>query len=333
MPPELQADIFITRQSKSLLRMYADLVRKPDVLGNQILQRISDTYSREDCDAVATFFTLFAEKASKEIPRQLYEALLPLKTASHALKTIRANVSLMNKLGIQTSPSKKLSKLDAMVLEILQTEGKTEFDVTNAAKEFYGAGGMPIVACADGSKGSALAMAYLLTAHEKPQMPEHGKQPIVVAAYKKPGICEHAARILALLDPQAFQTALQDMADGCLGIKGHSKCMFTAYPICRYADETLMAELVKRAPKWPLRYPATTHRRFIPSGRLLCTAIPARPCFERINLEIWKFIPKFVVQMLIPSETNIFPISGWMHMGAKSMIWAISPLPCGCRRI
>ena len=124
--------------------------------------------------------------------------------------------------------------------------------LTDAVKQFYGleVTALPKVTCTDGAQAPESAMAYLLTAHEELQAQLYQEQPDVVAAYPSSGICEHAAEILALLDQKCFQSALRTLADENLGLSGRSKKMFLAYPICRYADEDLMAELTSRAPKW-----------------------------------------------------------------------------------
>ena len=59
-----------------------------------------------------------------------------------------------------------------------------------------------------------------------------------------------AAEIVKELDQDSFQKCLRKLAADNLGLSGRSKKMFLAYPICRYADEQLMAELTKEAPSW-----------------------------------------------------------------------------------
>ena len=71
-----------------------------------------------------------------------------------------------------------------------------------------------------------------------------------MAGYKNPGIRPEAKEILGFIDEESFQNALLVLANENLGLSVRSKKMFLAYPICRYADSGLMAELTKRAPKW-----------------------------------------------------------------------------------
>ena len=246
----LQTEIFMTRQGKALAPAYEKCVQDPDALGRNILDRLSGKPSAKECNSVAAFLTIFSQKASEEILRQLYEALKPLKTAAKALKTIEADASLIMKLNSEAKTS--LSESEKTVMEILQQEQKSMMSLTDAVKQFYGleVAALPKVTCTDGAQAPESAMAYLLTAHEELQAQLYQEQPDVVAAYPSSGVCEHAAEILALLDQKSFQSALRTLADANLGLSGRSKKMFLAYPICRYADEPLMAELTRRAPKW-----------------------------------------------------------------------------------
>ena len=247
----LQAEIFMTRQGKTLAPAYEKCVQDPDALGRNILDRLSGKPSAKECNSVAAFLTIFSQKASEEILRQLYEALKPLETAEKALKTIEADTSLIMMLNSEAKTS--LSESEKTVMEILQQEQKSMMSLTNAVKQFYGleVAALPKVTCTDGAQAPESSMAYLLTAHEELQAQLwQGQQPDVVAAYPSSGVCEHAAEVLALLDQKCFQSALRTLADANLGLIGRSKTMFLAYPICRYADEPLMAELTRRAPKW-----------------------------------------------------------------------------------
>ena len=251
LAPGLQAEIFMTRQGKALAPAYEKCVQDPDALGRNILERLSGKPSAKECNSVAAFLTIFSQKASEEILRQLYEALKPLKTAAKALKTIEADTSLIMKLNSEAKTS--LSESEKNVMEILQQEQKSMMSLTDAVKQFYGleVATLPKVTCTDGAQAPESAMAYLLTAHEELQAQLWQGQPDVVAAYPSSGVCEHAAEILALLDQKCFQSALRTLADANLGLSGRNKKMFfLAYPICRYADEPLMAELTRRAPKW-----------------------------------------------------------------------------------
>ena len=108
---------------------------------------------------------------------------------------------------------------------------------------------LPVILDMEGKELPVPVKVWLLTVHEKTYTYNWGKVE-VLADYEKPGLCPEAKEILEQLDQQSLQKALLKIADTNLGIAGGSKKIYIAYPICRYADETLMEELSKRAPEW-----------------------------------------------------------------------------------
>lgn len=52
----------------------------------------------KECKEVATFMTLFSQKASAEVLCQLYKALKTFKNAAKALTTVEADAALMEKM-------------------------------------------------------------------------------------------------------------------------------------------------------------------------------------------------------------------------------------------
>ena len=101
----LQAEIFMTRQGKTLAPAYEKCVQDPDALGRNILDRLSGKPSAKECNSAAAFLTIFSQKASEEILRQLYEALKPLKSGEKAMKTIEADTSLIMMLNSEAKSS------------------------------------------------------------------------------------------------------------------------------------------------------------------------------------------------------------------------------------
>lgn len=242
LDPELQAEIYMTRRSKKLLENYMKIIKKPDALGKAILSRISEEASIAECNCVANFLSAFDETISGQIVRQLYEALKPLKNAKKALKTIEENADLMARMN--TEVENTFSESEQTVIDILQSEKKSTSSLATDLKESYNLSffDLPKMRFADGMRAPGYVLAYLFTAHEKK---EYG---YVTSAYKHPGVCKNAQKVLALLDPKSLQNALLELANKNLGLRG--KKMYLAYPICRYADDDTMNELLQRAPKW-----------------------------------------------------------------------------------
>ncbi len=260
LDPELQTEIYMSRQAKSLLASYMKIIKEPDLLGEAIISRISEKSSVKECNCAAGFLSGIGEMAaSDQIIRRLYEALKPLKSAQKALKNVEENATLMARLNNETVNT--LSESEQVVADILQAEKKSILSLVGYLKESYGLelSDLPKVNFADGAQSPDYVMAYLLTAHEKLESdvysPSDGYSLVIVPAYKTPGVCKNAQKVLALLDSKSLQNALLELANKILGLSGRSqsKKIYLAYPICRYADDDTMSELLKRAPKWGVR--------------------------------------------------------------------------------
>ena len=250
----VRTEIFLTKQSKSLQGAYAKCVKPAQLpaLGEAILQRVQSAKpSSKDCTAAAAYMTLFYEKAPDALLRSLYAAMQGKKPAARALKTVEEHVALMEKLGASVEADEDLPPLEKKVSELLIAEKRSRKDLESALKDFYSLTfkDLPPLKAADGHAAEPYALAWLLMAHERLQKHNWGPAD-VEAAYEQPGLRPEAAEVAALADPASLQKALQALAKDNLGIVGRSKKMFLAFPICRYADESLMAELTARAPKW-----------------------------------------------------------------------------------
>ena len=252
LPLATRAGIFLTCQGKALLPVYAKCVTEPDVLGEEILTQLSGTLSAKTCGAAANFLLLFSQEASPELLRRLYERLRAEKAAAKTLQTVETDAVLMEQLAQSQLAAQPRSAMEETLTRLLQQEKKSALKLTNQLTEFYGIkpADLPEVRCKDGSPADASVLTYLLTVHEKLGGDLWEKQRNVLPAYKTPGVCPHAAEVLALLDPQSLQEGLLALADRHLGQTGRGRKLFLAYPICRYADEATMQELTKRAPQW-----------------------------------------------------------------------------------
>ena len=216
------------------------------------MTQLSGTLSAKTCGAAANFLLLFSQEASPELLRRLYERLRAEKAAAKALQTVETDAVLMEQLAQSQLAAQPRSAMEETLTRLLQQEKKSALKLTNQLTEFYGIkpADLPEVRCKDGSPADASVLTYLLTVHEKLGGDLWEKQRNVLPAYKTPGVCPHAAEVLALLDPQSLQEGLLALADRHLGQTGRGRKLFLDYPICRYADEATMQELTKRAPQW-----------------------------------------------------------------------------------
>ena len=249
---DLWTEVFLTRQGKSLEGAYKECIGKEQIepLGNAILSRLGAAKpSQKDCTAAAAYMTLFHKDVHAELLKLLYEALKRAKTGAKALKTVEANVALMEGFGCEVKVDASLSPVGQKVMTALIAEKKNAKDAEKELKELYSLTlkDLPVLKSAQGTAVEPFAAAWLLTAHEAQEQTARAG---VVAECERPGLRPEAAEVVAMFDPAGLQAALLQLANANLGLTGRSKKMYLAFPICRYADEANMAALTKRAPKW-----------------------------------------------------------------------------------
>lgn len=254
LAPEVKAEIFLTRQGKPLLSAYSTLLGAEEAapIGAMLLKILSGKPSAKDCNVAANFMMACVDTAAPDLLQELYKKLKELKAAEKVLKTIGENVSLTEKLGGKVDVDETLPEAEKKVMQFLLEKKENAKDLEKTLKSFYGItfSNLPELQNADGVKLDAVVLACLLVMHEELQTPYWGGQPDVVAGYIQPGLSPKAQEILALIDGESLKKTMIELADANLGLTGRSKKMFLAYPICRYADESTMAELTKRAPGW-----------------------------------------------------------------------------------
>ena len=250
MDIKTRTEIFMNCQGKTLLPLYAQCEQDPNDMGREILAGLNAKSSAKECSAAANFLILFTQKASVAVLRSIYEAIKPLKAAEKACKAIEADAALMEKLS-SGETAQNFTEIEKAVIKHLLAKKMTIEELMATLNEFYGLTPveLPKLLCKNGSAAGTLAFTYLLSTHETLGLREYGWAEVAVE-YQQPGLCREAAEIVALLDEASLQKAMATLAEDYLGSPGRSKTMFLAFPICRYADEALMSELTRRAPKW-----------------------------------------------------------------------------------
>ena len=250
---DVQAEIFLARQGKSLETAYMQCIdsKQLEPIGNIILEHINSTKSTaKECNAAAAYMTMFYDKAPAAILNQLYAKLKECKNSTNALKRIEEQKSQMEKFGSEVKADDSLSPVSQKVITLMIAEKRNAKDVEKSLKDYYGLTfkNLPEIKDAEGKSTEPYVLAWLLMAHET--MESYQRTTEVFAGYEKSGLCPEAAEIVAMLDQKSLQAALLQLADEHLGAKRLNKKVFLAFPVCRYADEVLMEELTKRAPKW-----------------------------------------------------------------------------------
>ena len=244
---KLQADIFVKKQTKSLMGLFAvhmtsDLA---ECIAAHYQSDMKGALSGNDCKKIASFMTAFHAKLSRESLMALHNSLRAQKKVGKALDELSKDTLLMQKL--TDEPQENLSDSEKQVLALIEKYKISANETTQLLKSYYRLTpkDIPDINGTDGNPMHPAIIHYLLTAHETTN--QDGD---IIAQYKIPAPSPEAAEMIALCDPDSLQTALRELADKNLEISGRSKKMYLAYPICRYADEALMEYLTKKAPSW-----------------------------------------------------------------------------------
>ena len=243
-----QEEVFFARQGKKLYTSYVQCLTRDDVsdITDAMLQRLSGKPAAKDYTIAANLMLLFSMKMSDEKLNQLYTALKGIKGAAKAVAKVEADENVAGRLKIGGKKKKSSAPEELLMVNALAAKGLFREDAIKRIKNFYSIEekDLPKLLNKSGKPESKSILAWLLTAHEE-QL-----DGCVQADYEVPGLRPEAAEMMQYLDAESLQKALLQLADRYLGSNGNSKKMYLAYPICRYADEATMNELLKRAPKW-----------------------------------------------------------------------------------
>lgn len=250
---ELQTEIFLSKQAKTLSPVYGTIMNEEqtEFIGKKLLEKAEEKLSVKECNTIASFMTVLCPKASASLLQSLYHILESQKSGAKALKSLTEDPILMEKIGQQTEIDENIPESEKKVLGLLKNKSIFSKNAEDILKKYYGLtpSDLPTIQYKDGSEASFLLIFYLLTAHESLKESVNTKAE-VIPAYPKPGVSPEAQDILPYLDSKSLQDALLALSQKNLGISGHTKKMFLAYPICRYASEELMHDLTKHAPSW-----------------------------------------------------------------------------------
>ncbi|MBR2366077.1 MAG: leucine-rich repeat protein [Oscillospiraceae bacterium] len=242
-----QAEIFLSRQSKTLTSGYAVCIPPEQLksLGNAVLERLAGEHpSAKDRMAASTFLSLFSLTAPADLRKKLQTAV---ENTNATGKRSKSTSRTESRIGSGEADNVVIN-VQQIAVNAMKADGisNTEAELTLlygiTLKE------LPVLKASDGTTLPANVLAWLLIAHEKAKGQSFGKTELGVA-YEKPGLRPEVERILSLLDDNSLQKALTLLS--ChLQKYQNTKKKNLCFPICRYMNETGMAELTKRAPGW-----------------------------------------------------------------------------------
>ena len=97
---ERKLEIYFSRQAKTLLPAYLDIIDEQDAktIAERFLIILSENPSSKTCNAAADFMTAFSEKAPPTLLQKMYALLKQEKNGKKACKTIEKDGLLMRKL-------------------------------------------------------------------------------------------------------------------------------------------------------------------------------------------------------------------------------------------
>ncbi len=251
--PQVQAEMFLTRQGKSLMEAYKKVIneRSAEYIGIATSETLNGTASATECGRAAGFLTTLYEKVPAELLREIYDKLRTQKNSEKALKKVEEDVKLMEKIGKSVEVDVSLPEAAQKVMADLITDRLSAAEFEKRLRELHGIGyrDLPTISAEDERSLEPYVPAWLLTAHEKLVEQQWGN-PQYEITWDKPGVRSEAAEIVALLDSRSWQDALVHIAAIASPMEGTSKKENLLYPVSRYASEETMFSLTSQAYKW-----------------------------------------------------------------------------------
>ena len=250
---EQQLEIFLSRQSKTLASGYLKCIADDqlEALGNTLERCLNKKPSAKECSAAALYMTGFKEKIPVERLQTLYALLKQAKAASKALTTIDNELALKERLGQELTVAEDLAPAERLVMEKLIAGKISQKDLKDQLTRYYGImySDLPTVLGKDGNEKKPYVLAWLLQTHESTITRPWGTQETVIKVTKNE-ICREAKEVLDELDEDSIQAALLELSKRFLKKYVNTKKKILCFPISRYANESVMAELTKEAMKW-----------------------------------------------------------------------------------
>ena len=244
LPVETVVRLYLMYYSKTLETDFDPIIRQigMDAFAKAIIMILQSGSDKKAREAAAKFLLKYGMQLSGQNKADL--------DACIAGKEVRLSKDESAALEIMAGRTDSFTPIEKKVIESLSAEGLNVNDLAARLKSYYGLTfkDLPEVLDAQGNAAPPFVFAWLLAVHEG--LKEYGWGSPDVCAAKKPGICPEASDVVSLLDEASLKAALSKLANEYLVAYQNQKKKYLSYPFCRYADEEMMAELTKRAPKW-----------------------------------------------------------------------------------
>ena len=231
LPMATVVKLYLQYYSKTLEAHFDPVIGQigPDAFSELMVQILQGKPAKKETEAAAEFLLQYGMQLKEQNRENLDDCI--------AGKEVRLTKDESDALEIMAGMTGSYTPLEQKTIEFLNAEGITMKDLETRLKQYFGLtyNDLPELQDLQGNTAPPFILACLLAAHE---------------GYEKPGIRPEVEGILPLTDFSSLKGGLMDLVDKYLFKYQKEKKRYLSYPFCRYADEEMMAELTKRAPKW-----------------------------------------------------------------------------------
>ncbi len=247
LPTETVIKLYLLYYSKALESHFDPVIKQigADTFAELIVRSLQNESSKKEKEAAAKYLLQYGMQLNGQNRANLDACIQG--------KEVRLTKEESDALNVMAGRTESFSSLEQKAIEYLTADGLTTKSLEARLKEYFGLTfkDLPEVKDLQCNIAPAFVFAWLLTAHGNMQEEwKWGGSRIYKAEYHQPGVRSEAAEIVSMLDPASFKDALTKLANQYLVAYQNQKKKFLSHPFCRYADEDMMAELTKRAPKW-----------------------------------------------------------------------------------
>lgn len=199
-----------------------------NAIGESIAEKTENNPTEQNCigagDFIETYYMTIGIKPDTLIA--VYKAIKKADSGKAVMEKIEKLPAIKRLLYGESTPEQEM--IHASSYFHWKSDFKKEYRIS--------ADDMPHIKDRNGEQLNAHVLAWLFLINKN---------------YEYPGICQEAQKIVDLLDKRTFQDALMQIAKKYLG--NLNKTRFLAFPLCRYADEEVLAYMCITAPSWRSR--------------------------------------------------------------------------------
>ena len=232
---EEQADLLLQRQGEMWREIYMKRINPVNVpvLAEALEKKLPGTVSVRDFTATAWFIAAFRQNLQKDTIERLEAILKGQPEAEKARAFSRHGRLFAEELGLNGSVSPVLTAMQPL----LEKRNKTLTSLADELRTLYDIGirALPVLRDRDGAELPPYVPAFLLTVHTQNGEWEHA------------GFCPDAAGIIAGLDRIQWQNALRKIYEATKA-ENTLRRKRLIYPVCRYAEESLIREILGKEP-------------------------------------------------------------------------------------